>query len=142
MKSGKLGKTVSGVEAAPQTSFYLHASLLCFSLSMVHPNVKTWSWLSSPSTVNCSNRFCPMERLLWTVFEFTITGRYGTFFNWRGTLRLEYYVNKQNMCYWLADNLNWQITKSLHSEWLTVWCVISLYHIIRPLFLRIKQLHC
>ncbi len=25
-------------------------------------------------------------------------------------------VNKQNMCYWLADNPNWQITKSLHSE--------------------------
>ncbi len=58
------------------------------------------------------------------------------FFNNEAPFKLKRWVNKQNIHYWLADNPNWQITKSLHSQQVTVWCAISQYHIIRPFFFR------
>ncbi len=38
------------------------------------------------------------------------------FFNEEAYFKLNRCLNKQNMRYWLVDDPNWQITKSLHSE--------------------------
>ncbi len=93
-------------------------------------------------TANClrveRNWFCQMERFLRTVFAFAIIGR-RTFFLAQAYFKLNGRVNKQNMHYQSADNPDWLITKSLHSERVTVWCahftVPPTYsHTVRVLF--------
>ncbi len=47
-------------------------------------------------------------------FCYLPTGRHGPFFSDKPHFKLNGCVNKQIMRYWLADNPNWYITKSLH----------------------------
>ncbi len=105
-------------------------------------NIKAWSLLLPLQTANCSiaerNQFCQMERFLKTILHFQLLANMEPFFSDVTYYELNEYVNKQNLCYCLADNPNWQITKSLHSEQVTVWYAISQYRIIVPFFSRTK----
>ncbi len=81
---------------------------------------------------------------LLTIFTTLLLGHsrlahlFGMFFRYQLCCLLVWCM-RNIACYWLADNPNWQITKSLHSEWVTVWCSISQYCIVRPFFFFLGQ---
>ncbi len=132
------------VEAASQNYTSLTHFFVAFLTQYSTANVKAWSWLSPLQTANCSrlerNRFCQMERFLQTVFGFAFTGRHETFFSDEVHYELNECVNKHNMHCWLADNQDWQVTKSLHSKQVPLWCTtISQYFIIEPFFSKNKN---
>lgn len=49
---------------------------------------------------------------------------------------LEGFVNKQNWRFWASENPYFMTQKPLHSKKLTVWCAISSYGIIGPVFIK------
>ncbi len=48
-------------------------------------------------------------------------------------------ANEQNIHYWLANNPNWQITKSPHSEQVSVICHFTVPHHLWPFFPKDKN---
>ncbi len=100
-------------------------------LVVIHTNCKLFKSWNKPILSDgkiLTNSFCIRNyRKTWN------------FFSDEANFELKGCVKKQNVRYWSADNPNWQITKSLHSEQVRVWCAISQYCIIEPFFSKIKM---
>ncbi len=77
-------------------------------------NIKAWSWFLHLQTANCSrierNWIYHMERFLYLQFShLRLLKDIKLFFSDNAPFQLNGCVNKQNMCYWLADNPDWHI---------------------------------
>ncbi len=115
-------------------SFCRHASLLHFSLSTAHRMLKHDLGYQpyklqivqelKKTDLDFCKQFLHLQLLEDTELFFSVEAHFD----------LSGFVNTQNMHHWLTDNPNWQITKSVHSEWVTMWCAISRYRIIGPFF--------
>ncbi len=83
---------------------------------------KSWKKLILPHGKIFANSFCICN--YWKTQNFFLTGRHN-----QAHFELNGFVNNENMPYWSADNPNWQITKWLHSEWVTVVvCYFTVSH--------------
>ncbi len=129
INSEKLQKTASGSWSRTMNLISSTLFFIIFLAQYSTSNVFAWSWLLPLQNANCikveRNWFWQIERFLQIVFMFAITRRRRNFF------LVTRCVKKQDMHYQSADNPTWQITKSLHSEWITGIPILQ-YRIIRP----------
>ena len=56
-----------------------------------------------------------------------------------GHFHLNGFVNNQNFRYWALQNPYLFHSKPLHSEKVTVWCAVSMFGVVSPYFLRMKN---